>query len=281
MLTFSADAFYHVTGELRILRGMLSNEHIVREVEEAKPEAKPYDRDLLLCQEALPLLNLLRTHLAELGARVTMLAVDELAYFLDGSRRTSYPYERIMTGLDDIDTQLRRELSVVKIFVLSPQEQDKFAPPAPLFGNEVAIKFLSITYDVDEAGKCLALGRSTAAAFHALRSLEAGIRAMSRCLQIPDPIKGVDRSWGNMLRAINIRIDAIWPKNTLLRQSEDCRLFEDAFAALSGMMNPWRNESMHLSDKFTEEEARHIFEVVGGFMRKVAFRMNEDGEPKA
>ena len=55
-----------------------------------------------------------------------------------------------------------------------------YAPTKPPFGNDVAQKFSSITYDVDEAGKCLALQRSTAAAFHAIRCLEAGIRALSR-----------------------------------------------------------------------------------------------------
>jgi len=35
------------------------------------------------------------------------------------------------------------------------------------------------------------------------------------------------------------------------------------------MQNPWRNATMHLDQKFTDEEARHIFEIVKGFMRKL------------
>ena len=47
------------------------------------------------------------------------------------------------------------------------------------------------------------------------------------------------------------------------------------------MQNPWRNGTMHLDQVYTPEDARHIFEVVGGFMRKLASRMDEDGLPLA
>jgi len=164
---------------------------------------------------------------------------------------------------------------------LNVREATYFEPQEPLFGTDVVTKFPSVTYEIEEAGKCLALGRSTAAAFHSLRSLEAGLRALARCLGIPDPTKGIDRSWGSVLRAIVAQIDLRWPKNTPARMSDECRLFEDTYAALAGMMNPWRNAGMHLDHKYTEEEAKHIFEVVGGFMKKVASRMDENGDPPA
>jgi hypothetical protein len=98
---------------------------------------------------------MLRSHLADLGARITIIAVDELATYVDTSKGAFFTYEGVMAGLDDIDMQLRRELSTIKILVLNSQEQERFSPGQPLFGNEVATKFLSISYDVDEAGKCL------------------------------------------------------------------------------------------------------------------------------
>ena len=50
---------------------------------------------------------------------------------------------------------------------------------------------------------------------------------------------------------------------------------------ISRFHNPWRNAIMHLDQKYTLEEARHIFEIVGGFMRKLASRMDENGLPLA
>src|SRR5271168_5169670 len=96
-----------------------------------------------------------------------------------------------------------------------------------LFGAEVAAKFPCVIYDIEEAGKCLALDRSTASAFHSIRCLEAGIRALSRCLTIPDPTRAADRSWFKSLKAVEDRMKIKWP-NTSDRMSGDGRRFEDA-----------------------------------------------------
>ena len=58
-------------------------------------------------------------------------------------------------------------------------------------------------------------------------------------------------------------------------------MFDEAYGALAGMQNPYRNSTMHLDDKYTPDEARHIFEVVKGFMARLAVRMDEQGAPLA
>ena len=37
---------------------------------------------------------------------------------------------------------------------------------------------------------------------------------------------------------------------------------------------------MHLEEKYTEEEARSLLEIVRGYLQSVAARMDEDGNPK-
>src|ERR1700730_2543733 len=220
----------------------------------------------------------IRPHLCLLRANITLIAVDETIELLHGGALLTF--QGIVSALDDIDTTLRRELSSIKAFVLSSQDQDRFNPKEPLFGADVALKFPSISYKIDEAAKCLALERSTASVFHSLRSLEVAIRAIARCLGIPDPTRAIDRNWGKVLGVIKGEIDKRWP-TTSGRMSGDGRYCEEAYAALAAMQNPWRNATMHWDQKYTSEEARHIFEVVGGFMRKLSSRMNEDGLPLA
>jgi hypothetical protein len=38
---------------------------------------------------------------------------------------------------------------------------------------------------------------------------------------------------------------------------------------------------MHIEKKYTDDEAEHIFVAVKGFMKKLASRCDEMGEPKA
>ena len=57
--------------------------------------------------------------------------------------------------------------------------------------------------------------------------------------------------------------------------------FDALYASLDAVKNPWRNATMHPANKYTQEEAEHIFVSVKGFMMKLASRCGENGEPKA
>jgi HEPN domain-containing protein len=151
--------------------------------------------------------------------------------------------------------------------------------PEP-FGSHVETQFPSAIYDIEEATKCLALGRATATAFHAMRAIEIGVRALARCLSIPDPLKPADRNWGSVLKAIKDEIERRWPTSAS-RHGGDGQVIETLFASLDAMKNPWRNPTMHVEAKYTEEEAEHIMLSAAGFMRALAMRCDEDGNPKA
>ena len=140
-------------------------------------------------------------------------------------------------------------------------------------------QFPSLSDEIREAGMCLALGRSTAGAFHLLRCLEAVLRAVSRCLRIPDPVKAGDRNWGKALTGIEAEIDRRWPKSS--RTSGDGVQMEKLHTSLAAMKNPYRNATMHLEIKYTESEARHLMEITRGIMESVAARMDENGQPLA
>ena len=211
-----------------------------------------------------------------LGAKVTGLAVDSLLTKFSEDR---IDVDDLINCADHIERTLKFELQTRKLFVLSDDESGYYEQKSPLFGAEAAAKFPSISYDVDEAGKCLALNRSTASAFHTIRCLEAGIRALTRCLGMPDQTKGSDRNWSNILRKITEELDKRWPKAT--RISGDGQKFEEIVAVLAALQNPYRNATMHLDRKYTEDEAKHLLVVIGGLMRAIASRMDENGDPLA
>lgn len=186
--------------------------------------------------------------------------------------------EQLGRMFDELSNRLTDALRGEYILSLSRNEAEFYEIVTPPFGIEVQTKFPSAIYDIEEASKCYALERSTASVFHSIRSLEAAIRALSRCLSIPDPTRAVDRNWGAMLKKLGAEIERRWPGSST-RLSGDGEFFDTAYAALAAMQNPWRNATMHLSQKYTPDEARHIMDVVKGFMKKLASRMDEDGMP--
>jgi hypothetical protein len=113
-----------------------------------------------------------------------------------------------------------------------------------------------------------------------MRTLEIGIKALATCLGIPDPVKPAERNWAIILKSILDAIATKWPKASD-KMKGDGRLFEELYASLDAVKNPWRNSTMHVETKFTDDEAEHILIAVKGFMKRLASRMDEKGEPKA
>jgi hypothetical protein len=195
-------------------------------------------------------------------------------------RREERPLNDVSSIISTLYSSVVSEFEGRCVIGIGLQGAKLYEPNEPVFGPQVSINFGSMAYDIEEAAKCLALGRSTASAFHSIRSLESAIRAISRCLGIPDPTKAADRGWVKLLNAVKSEIDRRWPMSSN-RLSGDGKLFEEAYGALAAMRNPYRNATMHLDQKYTEEEAKHIFEIVKGFMMKLASRCDENGDPKA
>jgi hypothetical protein len=150
------------------------------------------------------------------------------------------------------------------------------------FGRDFESKFPSALFEVDEAAKCLALSRPTAAVFHLMRSMEIAIHAVRECLAIPAPVKDWERNWGRIIekieQAITVRNSAN-PKNWAIK--DDPEFFASIYVSLDAVRVAWRNTTMHVENKYTEEEAEHILGLVRGFMKKLASRMGEDGRPLA
>jgi hypothetical protein len=61
----------------------------------------------------------------------------------------------------------------------------------------------------------------------------------------------------------------------------DKEFFEELHASLDAVRNPWRNATMHVERKYTDDEADHIFVAAKGFMAKLASRGDENGQPFA
>lgn len=226
--------------------------------------------------------------LEELGLLVSKKAADRILELMDsvppisnedGVTARVFSQEntqKLVQLIDETAQRVEDELGSRFLISMSAENAPYYEGQKSAFGSNVLAKFGSLQYEIEEAGKCYALGRSTACAFHSIRCLEAGIRAIARCLQIPDPTKGSQRNWANVKKTIKDKMDILWPVPAD-RFSGDGELFEDFFASLSAMQNPWRNATMHLDQKYTKEEAKHMMDVIGGFMTRIASRMDEDG----
>lgn len=266
MLNHDAARFYFSSAALAMSRTGLVHNH--QETQRIDPGGLGrFQNDLESVKATLPP-----------GCELAGISIDELLEIF--AARTVLTVGDLNLRLMIIEGRIVDGLKQAFLLSLSPAEAALYEPKTSLFGDKFGQQFSSAVYEIDEAAKCLALARSTASAFHSIRCLEAGIAALSRCLSIPDPTKAHERNWGKILKAVKDAMDARWPTSSD-RMRGDGQFFDEAYAALAAMQNPWRNATMHLDQKYTPDEARHIFDVVKGFMVRVANRMDENGDPKA
>jgi hypothetical protein len=216
--------------------------------------------------------------LSNVSAPVTLEGCKELQEKLGKDKK--FTYEDLMVSCEELHKRLMIELSA-NVFLSLDSEMIKYFKPAyPLFGDEFANRFATDgAFELDEAAKCLALKRPTAAVFHLMRVMEIGIRSLAKCLSVPDPIKPAERNWGIILNHIRDGIEKKWPTSAD-RATGDGPLFEELCASLDAVKNPWRNSTMHVK-KYTDDEAEHIFIAVKEFMEKLASRCDENGLPLA
>lgn len=189
------------------------------------------------------------------------------------------PWREIVQHIQNLHGRIGDELKG-RFFLIVPADLVYAFTTTDIFGISLATKFPSASSEIAEAGKCLALGRSTASVFHLMRVMEIGLHAFRACLGIPDPVKGHDKNWGSILQKCVARLDQL-DKNGSWKVPADKMLFRELYASIDGIKNAWRNNTMHVERTYSQDEAQYIFTLVKGFMQNIAARFDEHGDPKA
>lgn len=223
-----------------------------------------------------PRVEILYQEASKVGAKLACISAERL-YNGIIEEPCTVTLGMLADALRDIESRFADQLSSVKLFVIPEERAILFEGADRLLNAQAASLFPSIWFDCEEAAKCLCLGRPTASVFHAMRMLEIAISSFAARLQISDPAKTTDRSWGNMLTSIKTAIDAQHPKQLRHPGTEGSKL-EAVYVTLDAIKNPWRNATMHVESVYTEEEARHILVCTSHLMDKMAAIFDENGK---
>jgi hypothetical protein len=101
--------------------------------------------------------------------------------FSDGMYHFHAPeFARLINRSEFLVSGFYNALKAETCLFLSRSDLAYYKPDEPLFGSDVLTKFGSATNDdIEEAGKCLALGRGTATVFHLMRVLESAAQSIA------------------------------------------------------------------------------------------------------
>ncbi len=146
---------------------------------------------------------------------------------------------------------------------------------------DVIQRFPNSEDDIDEAGKCFALGRYTAAVFHSLQIIEIGLIELGRVLGVKDPLPGWTATT-NRLKAI---IRTKYQDRSAFQQKHSA-LIEQLDALTESLKSAWRNKVSHahgrltlLTTGFAPDVAEEILAASRGFMRRLATEAPTSPDP--
>lgn len=174
--------------------------------------------------------------------------------------------DHLKNELNMLSQMLGDELDHAAVVLIHQKNVKFFEQTEPLFGKTVDEKLSSARHDIQEAGKCLALSLGTACVMHLMRAVEAGLKALSKQLELPD-----QNDWGSHLRQIEKELE-IRAKKAKARSTEEI-FYSEAAIQLAHVKTAWRNPTMHIDRTYTVEEAEDIFQAVKILMTNLATRM--------
>jgi hypothetical protein len=154
-------------------------------------------------------------------------------------------------------------------FIHIPPNLVKYYDDKTIFGEIVGDKFPSSIDDIEDAGKCLAVGQGTACVLHLMRVMEVGLKSLAGALSIP-----YAPSWESYLKQIAAKIGEKH-KTKGVRWKRDEALFRDLSGDLMTVKQAWRNPTMHVGRKYSVEEAEEIYKAVRSFMNRLATRFSQ------
>jgi len=274
MLLFSAEAFFWCGRALRDVRADCLVGSVT--VRNGQPVfAVAHDLDQRSRDKALASLETVETEFRKIGLRITADMASDLIEELKRSSRRSV--EWLHTQIDTVERVAARELSG-QLFLYIPPERAKFWPRQKqpnVFGDAVATKFPSASYDIISSGECLAASMSTAAVFHLMRVMEIGLTALGGVFGV----SLAHTNWGPAISEIerkirNMHTDPAWKE--LADCKEQQRFYADAATHFAIIKDAWRNHTMHARGKYVQVESERIFESVRAFMQKLAERLSDE-----
>ena len=174
---------------------------------------------------------------------------------------------------EDAQGRLTDELELQPFYRLTVNAAALYEDALP-FGDIVGKQFPSVTFDISEATKCLALQRPTAGVFHLMRVMEAALRAVARTLQDESVDPAKNPTWQRILGRFDAELAKPLADRTERWRADD-PFFSGIAAHLRAVKDAWRNETMHVGAKYTDAEAWDIWNHVGSFMRHLATKIGE------
>ncbi len=170
-------------------------------------------------------------------------------------------FTKLASRIDHLRERILDELGEQSYFHV-PHEDREFHGQAEPFGNSVATQFADSADEFLQAANCLSLQQPTASVFHLMRGMETAVKQLAGVLGMTI---GPGTTWRQLTGNMDGKITAL--PNSTAAEHEKRSAWQHARINLHHLGDVQRNETMHPSAKYTQDEARHIYHATGVVMQ--------------
>lgn len=260
MIKFFAPSFAVVIGNLRAATVQLTLRRIEGRGERLYASIRSLDESILGELES----ELADVALSPVVRRSSERAISRLR--TDGSLTVSQA-EIIFQA---IHNDVISDLTTSSFLMIQAEKKRLYDAPEPLFGAEVANRFVNANSDIAAAGRCLALDEWTAAVFHLMRVLEIGLRAVAAKIEVPMNSSVDLENWKNIIDQIEKRIRDFEQMPKSQSKSETLQFYSQSAANFRYFKDAWRNHVSHSRATYDERAAMNVWNHVRQFMTDLA-----------
>lgn len=200
---------------------------------------------------------------ADCGELEMDVAIDQIER-IRGYLRDKVDRPTLVQGLNELRSRILAHLQSKDFFFVPSSRAKYYERPFDDFGQEVVDKFWNEAgSDMEEAGKSLALGRSTASVYHLVLVLEVALRKLAALLGT-----NYAPAWDGYIKAVRRRLETPW-KDRPEEWRRDEAAYRDLLNDLEALKYSIRNPSMHPGQKYGVDEAVLIHGNMCRFMKHV------------
>jgi hypothetical protein len=176
-----------------------------------------------------------------------------------------------------VELQTRRELIEAALpsrqFMYIPRGKAQHYKNTGVLSKKAQGSFISSHEELIEAGNCYAAGRNDACVFHAMRGLEAPLRALAKLLKIRLSKHPDVATWGDFNRKIAAKIDQLTNTKHTKRRDSEIKFYADVGSLFRYLQFSYRDYVCHKRESYGESEAFEALE----HSRKLVERLAKEG----
>lgn len=187
-------------------------------------------------------------------------------------RHGGYNASRLNADYDELHWRVQDEMGKLLVMRIPRDRQEIYEEPLKGW-EEIVGRFHKALTDIEESRKCFALSRYTAAVFHSLQVVEAGLIELGNFINVNDPNSG----WSAIAQRLTKLLTTKYQDLTEFEKANRPFL-EQMQGTVEALKNAWRNKISHAQGKlsvmtgeeFHPDVAEEILSATRAFMRRLA-----------